>query len=397
MKNSLWACSSTIALACALNLAACSDSGVPSPATVPPIDTPPTTPKLVCAPISLPLVHGALTPLDVPPPAYDWQGNWQSCEVLFPSRLHGSMLHATLFAPGDLSTVRGRLPVVVIAPGSETGVQANYHWSARELASAGYLTLTVNPQGISYSELVAYQQTIENYMDAVTSSLDFMESAQNPLRGLTDTARMGAAGHSLSAFALSLMQADELRLQAIVAWDGLVKAAAGDDSSAIGPSPVSDVIGSFTVGEVPLLSAERPVLPRIPALSEVSDDGQTQNPDPELKKTAYTVWREAGVSAMVISFLGKSHLDWGQAATAAAASDSPKSIELRRFQYFTRAWFDFWLKGDRSAVDRLTASTLLGEELETIYTPVYRSAIFLPGMGIDCPDIYPRSCAAFQD
>ena len=37
----------------------------------------------------------------MPPPAYDWQGDWQSCEVLFPSRLHGSTLYGVLFAPGD--------------------------------------------------------------------------------------------------------------------------------------------------------------------------------------------------------------------------------------------------------------------------------------------------------
>ena len=48
-----------------------------------------------------------------------------------------SRAYGVLFAPGDLTRVRGKLPVVIIDPGSETGVQANYHWSARELASQG--------------------------------------------------------------------------------------------------------------------------------------------------------------------------------------------------------------------------------------------------------------------
>lgn len=391
MKNIL----STSLLACALTLAACGDSGAPGiGGGAPPVMPPPPTSKLACPPITLPVVHGALGgELNEPAPAYDWQAGWQSCEVTFRSRLHGSTLYAVLFAPERFDPARDQLPVVVIGPGSATGVQSQYQWAARELAANGYIAITVDPQGVGNSELVDYPQTSDNYIDAAVSTLDFIESDANPLRQNTDISRIGVAGHSLSAFALSWLQGEDTRIKAIVAWDNLATTDTGDKGTTAG-GPASEGIGQVTGGRPPLVTPLRPVRPRVPAMGQANDS--SQETDPEVKKIAYNAWREAGVPSMEISFLGKGHIDWAQGRTADASSDSAKSRELQLFQYYNRAWFDLWLKNDASAIQRLTATSVLGLPLAEIMEPAFHSALYLPAAGIDCPDILTGSCAAFQ-
>ncbi len=346
---------------------------------------------LVCAPITLPTPSGAGSAIDGPAPAYDWQGDWQSCEVLFVSKLHGSQLYGVLFAPKNIDLARDKLPVVVIAPGSATGVQSQYQWSARDLAGHGYLALTVDPQGVGRSEAVAPPQTADNYIDAVVSALDYLLSAENPLRANVDAARMGAAGHSLSARVVSFLQGEDTRLQAIVAWDNLSSTVEGDAGISSGGGTCGAVIG----GEVPLGS--RPARQRVPAMGQASDapGGCTQDTDPEVKKTGYNTWRNAGISSMQIVVQGKAHADWAQSLVADASSESPKSKELQLFQHYTRAWFDLWLKQDPRAIAALTASQVFENTLQTIYSVDFRSALFLPNAGIDCPDILSGGCPAF--
>lgn len=346
--------------------------------------------ELSCAPIVRPVVHGALGgPLEAPPPVYDWQGQWQQCEVLFPSRLHGSTLYAMLLAPAQFDAERDRLPTVVIVPGSVTGLQSQYQWSARELASNGYIVVVVDPQGVGYSELVSYPQTADNYIDAAASALDFLESEGNPLRDNVDPARIGAAGHSLGAWAVSWLQGEDTRLSAIVAWDNLATSATGDAGTTAG-GPFSDAAGSVIGGEIPYLTPRRPARPRVPALGQASDSSDQS--DPDIKKIAWNAWRDAGVPSMQLSFLGKSHLDWGQASSASEDSDSGKSRELQMFQYYTRAWFDLWLKGDGNAISALDSREPLGRSLDDVLSAEYHSALYVPMAGIDCEDLLIGGC-----
>lgn len=386
----------------AFGLIACGNSKPPlagnGVSTPPPAPTPTPAPspagsKIDCAPITLPTLRGAGSEIDGPPPAYDWQGDWQSCEVLFTSKMHGSQLYAVLFAPGNINLQSDRLPVVVIAPGSATGLQSQYQWSARELAGHGYIALSVDPQGVGRSEATGSQpQAADNYIDAVVSSLDYLLSAENPLQANVDASRMGAAGHSLSARVLSFLQGEDSRIQAIVAWDNLSSTVEGD----AGVSSGGGTCGSLIGGEVPLNS--RPATPRVPAMGQASDAEpgcDPMNTDPELKKTGYSVWRNAGVSSMQIVVFGKAHADWGQSQVADASSESPKSKELQLFQHYTRAWFDLWLKQDQSAIKALTASQVFENTKDTIYSVDFRSALYLPQFGIDCPDILTGNCPQF--
>ena len=373
-----------------MGLVACGNSAAPLAGI--PLPIPGGNDLLACVPITLPTVQGAGSAIDGPPPAYDWQGEWQSCEVIFPSKAHGSALYGVLFAPKNLSLASDRLPTVVIAPGSATGLQSQYQWSARDLAGHGYIVLSVDPQGVGRSELVSQPQTADNYIDAVVSALDYLLSAQNPLQDNVDASRMGAAGHSLSARVLSFLQGEDSRIQAIVAWDNLSSTVEGD----AGISSGGGVCGSLIGGEVPLTS--RPATPRVPAMGQASDAEpgcDPTNTDPELKKTAYSVWREAGVSSMQIVVLGKGHADWAQSPVADASSESPKSKELQLFQHYTRAWFDLWLKKDTGAIKALTATQVFENTPETIFSVDFRSALYLPHVGIDCPDILTGGCPAF--
>lgn len=381
-------------IACGNSESPLTGNGVSTPSPAPaPIPAPsPASSKIDCASITLPMPSGAGSEIDGPPPAYDWQAGWQSCEVLFPSKLHGSQLYAVLFAPENINLQSDKLPAVVIAPGSGTGVQSQYQWSARELAAKGYIVVNVDPQGVGRSELVGQPQTADNYVDAVASSLDYLSSPDNPLQRNVDTSRIGAAGHSLSARAVSWLQGEDTRIKAIVAWDNLSSTLAGDAGVSSGGGAGGAVIG----GEVPG-GDRRPARVMVPAMGQASDaaGGTTQDTNPDVKKTAYSVWRNAGVSSMQIVFLGKAHADWAQSQVASADSASPKSKELQLFQHYTRAWFDLWLKNDASAIKALTAPQVFENTSETIFSVDFRSALYLPNAGIDCPDILTGDCPAF--
>ncbi|MBI5170887.1 MAG: hypothetical protein HZA61_15465, partial [Candidatus Eisenbacteria bacterium] len=56
-----------------------------------------------------------------------------------------------------------------------------------------------------------------------------------------------------------------------------------------------------------------------------------------------------------------------------------------RSHYFTLAWFDRWLKGDLSALDRITSPTVAGVPAESLLSARYRSALAADGR--ECSDL----------
>jgi len=348
--------------------------------------------------LPLPGATGLVPFYEDPPPAYEWQGEWQSREVAFPSSSTGAELYGVLFAPADLSGLE-MLPAVVIVPGSGPSVQSHVQWAARDLAGHGYLSLTVDPQGVGRSAVLgssacgpargAYEgqspcpgvpfQQASNYVDAVVSGIDFLLSPENPFSELVDPSEIGAAGHSLAARGVSWLQGEDVRIKAIVAWDNLAKDVAGDDGTPSGGGPASTFIG----GELP--GTSHPSVPRVPAMGQASDSrGSTTpaNDDPSQKKAAYEVWRAAGVATMEIVFRGASHFDWVQ------TNPNAKEPLQRLSAYYTRAWFDRYLRNDTSALERLLASSVNGAPTEDLLSEQFTSAAFLDGL--DCPDL--RMC-----
>lgn len=61
-----------------------------------------------------------------------------------------------------------------------------------------------------------------------------------------------------------------------------------------------------------------------------------------------------------------------------------REAQLRVFAYYTRAWFDRFLRRDTSATRRLLARKVLGQTRAQLFSETFRSAAFLDGL--DCPD-----------
>ena len=341
-----------------------------------------------------PLIDEAFTR----PASFDWQGDWlQDDFVCFPSRQSGAELRSYLLAPADIATRTDRLPVVVIGPGSGSGQALYYLWSARELAGHGYLALVVDPQGVGRSEIngdpeqcdtdgcpgVPFQQA-SNYVDAFLSSLDFVGRRGHPWLQKADLTSIGIAGHSLSARAAAFVQGEDFRVQAVVAWDNLSSDLNGDAGISSGGGTCGSLIG----GELP---SEVPVTVRVPAMGQASDRPPTcdvtgENNHPQVKKTAYEVWKQAGVPSMQLVFNDAAHADWAQAR----GSDP---LQLQLFQYYTRAWFDLYLKGDESAaLARLVDRNPLGQMPEEVFSTQFESALFIPQRVTNCESLLNDPC-----
>ena len=344
---------------------------------------------------------GLVPTYDEPFPSYPWEGQYRSRTFTTPSRATGAELYGTIFAPLDMgkgmpdSRFGSRRPVVVIGPGSGPGDQAFYQWSARDLAGHGYIAITIDPQGVGFSETfpaggcsvsieagpnglcpgVPFQQS-GNYIDALESGVDYALSEADPWHRHVNPSLVGIAGHSLSARAASWLQGEDTRVRALVAWDNLASNLQGDAGSPSG----GGIAGSLIGGELP--SESEPVTPRVASLGEASDNKGTTEPtneDPNQKKTAYELWRANRVPAMEVVFKGASHLDWGQSST----TTEKKAEELEHFEYYTRAWFDRWLLGDASATERLLAPMVDGVPLAEVISSKFNSAAYLDGH--DCP------------
>ena len=314
----------------------------------------------------------------------------------------GAQLSGVVFAPATLPDAP--VPGVVIVPGSGPGVQSFYQWAARDLAGHGYEALTVDPQGVGNSGTfgdppcsvgtpAAHQETVcsgvpfqqdENYVDAAKSGIDFLVSAANPYRAQLDPTAIGLAGHSLGARAVSWLQGADARVGAVAAWDNLASDLNGDAGSPSGGPPASEIVGGGLPG-----APAQPVTPRVPSLGEASDgQGIQLGNGPEIKKTAYDVWQRAGVPSMEVVFAGAQHLDWAQTRLTSASKEG----SLFLFEFYTRAWFDLFLRGDQSAVARLTTSEVTGTPRSQFLSTKFRSALLLPAQGIECPDLAGAAC-----
>jgi dienelactone hydrolase len=349
------------------------------------------------------LALGLVPSYDAEQPGFAWEGNWQERAVTFTSAASGALLSGTIFAPNPPPS--DPVPGVVIVPGSGPGVQTQYQWAARDLAGHGYVTLAVDPQGVGSSATlghpacslgrspplqatpcpgVPFQQNA-NYVDAAESGIDFLLSAADPYRVALNPSEIGLAGHSLGARAVSYVQSIDPRVKAVVAWDNLASNLEGDTGSASGGGALGAVIGGGLPG------ASVPITPRVPALGEASDSYGLSDPSdksPEIKKTAYDLWVQKGIPAMEVVFSGAGHLDWAQDRTNAYSDET----SLYRFEYYTRAWFDLFLRHDPSALARLTATNIGGTPVANVVSSKFYSALFLPAQGINCPVLTGPGC-----
>ena len=323
---------------------------------------------------------GAFPFYEDPQKVYAWEGSFTATEVHLPSHRDKASLYGVLFRPKPAP--RTKLPGVVIVPGSGPGVQSFYQWAARDLAGHGYVALTVDPQGVGRSDTFAeegccrgvpFQQAF-NYADAYTSGLDFITKHG------ADPRRLGIAGHSLAARAGSWVQGRDGRVKALVAWDNLATLLEGDAGSASGGGVAGELIG----GELPS-DEDHPVTPRVPSLGMASDRRgtlDTTGNDPDQKKTGFKLFASKHVPTMELVFAGVVHDDFAQTRRA------PDEATTHLFAYYTRAWFDRYLRGSTAAKATLLARTVLGKSRASFLSTKFRSAAAFDG--VTCQDL--RRC-----
>jgi dienelactone hydrolase len=338
-----------------------------------------------------------------PLPELGWEGRHRAQRVEFRSSRTGARLRGTVLAPPH--GAHGRHPAVVIVPGSLWGArEEQYHWSARELASHGYVVLGVDPQGTGRSGAagdpacepattlddpeypypcrgIPFQQK-ENFNDAAISGLDFILSDENPFGRLVNAEALGVAGHSLGAGAAATAQSRDSRVKAVVAWDNLT----GDEYGAEENGPLHHAINAHVPTQTDLYLHEF----RAPALGLASEiESETfYDRDPDKRKRGYAHWRDAGLPTMEVVFRGVEHGDFVQPDDTEPGGEH--DLKLRRFQWYTRAWFDLHLKGDESAIGTLLAQNVFGMTRDEMLSVNWRSAAFLPAAGVDCEDL--RHC-----
>ncbi|MES2682165.1 MAG: Ig-like domain-containing protein [Pseudomonadota bacterium] len=335
------------------------------------------------------------------PATFSWQGAFvQDDGICYLSRQSNAELRGYLFAPADWQLrPDGSLPVVVIGTGSGSAQAIYYIWSARELAAKGYIVLAEDPQGAGRSEAngdparctstgcpgIPFQRA-DNFVDGFLSSLDFMFGGQHPWLAKADLSRVGLAGHSLSARAASFVGGADLRVDAVVAFDNMSSTLQGDAGVSSGGGNCGAAIGGEPPAEPILVNI------RVPTMGEAADRPpgcDATNTNPEIKKTGYEKWRAAGVPSMQLVFADAVHDDWAQTRQSV-------SQQLESFQYYTRGWFDLYLKGDESArarlLDREVKLSLTTVPVSALYSTGFRSAVFMPEARIDCGDIRLVPC-----
>ncbi len=234
----------------------------------------------------------------------------------------GRAYPAMLFRPP--ADVAGPYPGVVIMHGGAAN-QEMYLWAAEGLAEAGYMTLTVNLSS----------RTDNTHYEATKDGLDWLLSDANPHRAELDAARIGLAGHSAGGVAVSRLGQEDPRVGAIVSWDRAQSSPLSTEIPIRTPSLF--FTADYNCQQVPVCLPQPRDTPPDP-LGPGNKDLDFQNV------------RAAGVDTMKIALRAAVHLDWTEWPEL-----NGSRYGVVTTLYYTRAWFDRYLKGDPQGTARLVA------------------------------------------
>jgi dienelactone hydrolase len=274
---------------------------------------------------------------------YDWKdaGFGIVKPVLFTAR-NGSTLSGRVWATKDGPAKR---PLIVITTGSVQAPEQLYWGQAATLAKHGYVVLTYDVQGQGRSDTFGEgadtldgvpSQEGRPFYDDTEDALDFalstpehpydprpsctsgtdhspkqerrvaagLDAAYNPLHDMIDSSRVGIAGHSLGAAAVSYIGQIDDRVDAIVAWDNL-RAPGASQNPGQGPGgPPACASGS----------SPRPAEPAItkPAMGISNDYGiaptpSTSDPDPQTGNEGFLAYQAAGIDSFQFHIRGGTH------------------------------------------------------------------------------------------
>jgi dienelactone hydrolase len=262
----------------------------------------------------------------------------------------------------------GRRPGIVITNGSVQAPEQAYWWAAQTLAKSGYVVLTWDPQGQGRSDTIGEgddtlggalsQFTGETFYDGTQDALDFLLSSRgdpycprpgrsgsshcdkqerrvaagrnaawNPFGRSVDARHIGLAGHSFGARGVSVVSQRDKRVDAVVAWDNLADATADQSAKRL----------------------------RAPALGFSNDYGllptpRSKAPDPLDKNAASLAFSEARVDTAQLNIRGGTHYEYSYIPMLPFAA-TLRGIDMA--SWYTTAWFDRYVKGERNADRRL--------------------------------------------
>ena len=301
-------------------------------------------------------------------------------------------------------------PLVVITNGSVQAPEQLYWYAAQVLAKAGYVVLTWDAQGQGRSDTfgegtdmfdsVPSQSTGVTFFDGTQDALDFALStrralycprdsrsgeshcakqerrvkagtatAHDPFWRLVDRSRVGLAGHSYGASGVTWVGNQDKRVDAVVAWDNLCDLTA--TSSA----------GSSSNGSVPsgcLTGGQGKPSPRVPSLGLSADYGLAptpylQQPDPGSKSAGSRAFSKAGVDTGELVIRGGTHYEFSFIPTPLFGA-TLRGIDLTA--WYTTAWMDRYVKGDRAATDRLLTTRWRADDREAAVDPGHDGNLF---------------------
>ena len=312
---------------------------------------------------------------------YDWQTQGYGIvqPFLFTAR-NGAQLSGHVWATRSGPAKR---PGIVITNGSVQADEQLYWFVAQALAKAGYVVMTFDPQGQGQSDTFGQgadrnegfpaQTDGRPFYDGTEDALNFffstpshryepvkscdsgtshaayqnarvkagLDAAYNPFWNLLNRHQVGVAGHSYGAGGVSYMGQLDRRVKSIVAWDNLGKPVAGSrEKSCVNKAYRRDA--SY----------------RVPALGMSADYFLPPTPNTSLpayddKATESLTYSKHHVDTGEIVVRGGSHLDFSFIPNPAfgASLYGPDMIA-----WYTIAWFDYYVKHDASAYQRLVTT-----------------------------------------
>ncbi len=359
---------------------------------------------------------------------YDWQtsGYGIVTPFVFTAR-NGAQLSGHVWATRSGPAKR---PGIVITDGSVQADEQLYWYAAQALAKDGYVVMTFDPQGQGQSDTAGQGKDIlegvpaqtdgRPFYDGTEDALDFFlstpqhpyepvpscnsgtshaayqnervkagfDAAYNPFWAILDRNEIGLAGHSYGAGAVSYIGQWDKRVKAIVAWDNLGA-----------PAPAGREKGCVD-------QADRRAVPiRVPALGMSADYFLPPTPHTELpaydsKDTESLSYSKHHVDTGEIVVRGGSHLDFSFIPNPAfgASLYGPDMIA-----WYTDAWFDYYVKGEKSAYSRLVTTRWQHDPVEAaidafhdpnMFSFYYRSRLDIAkpdGGRFDCEELR-RGC-----
>jgi len=337
---------------------------------------------------------------------YDWPkqaGNMRK-PVLWTARSGATISgHAWVTEGGP-----ARKPGVVITNGSVQAPEQLYWAQAAVLAEAGYVVLTWDPQtqgrsdgpGAAPTENEnSRAQTVEAFTEGTVDALDFFVSdpgqafrprnsrtmpsvnhsakqnrrvtagknaAFNPFYARLDASRIGIAGNSLGAFAVSQVSTTDPRIDAVVAWDQLA---------------TTERTGTAGEGE--------PLKPRVPALGMSGDYGigspngaagvnpkpRDSAPDPDGATQASRDYSKAGLPTMQVNTRAGTHFE----SAVIPNPGFPATLRgIDQTAWYTLAWFDRYVKKDPGADRRLLTDRWQKDAIDAQADPPGKGNLFSP-------------------